>query len=151
MRSSRSRWLFAWLFVVDAVLAISYTLVGQWATIGFDPVFYNPILIAAAALVSMVLGSYVPFLVLYKAVFAVIVTRVPNARPAAVCWGLFLVLSAVVVGVAVVSFGDSLALNDVLFPLGLSTLNVFAFFLLRVRAALPSTVSEGQDLARFGG
>ena len=113
VRSSRSRWLFAWLFVVNAVLTLSYTLVGQWATIGFDPVFYHPILIAVAALVFMV------------------------------CVALFLVLSAVGVGVAVVSFGKDLDLNDVLFPLGLSMLLVFAFFLVRVRPALPSTMSEG--------
>lgn len=99
--------------MVNAVLTFSYTLVGQWATIGFDSVFYHQILMATAALVFMV------------------------------CVVLFLVLSAVGVGVAVVSFGKDLDLNDVLFPLGLSTLNVFAFFLVRVRPPLPSTMSEG--------
>ena len=73
--NNSSKWLFVWLLVLDSVLSVSATLIGQSVTLGFDPIFANPILVAAAALVTTIIGSYLPFFILYKFVFEVIVKK----------------------------------------------------------------------------
>jgi hypothetical protein len=134
LRNNSSKWLFIWLLVLDSVLSVSATLIGQWVTLGFDPIFANPILIAAAALVTVFIGSYLRFFVLYKFVFEVIVKKTSKIRPATLCWLLFVALLLICVSLEIPSLGGNLDLIGVLFPVGLSIINVAVFFQRRVRA-----------------
>jgi hypothetical protein len=140
LRNNSSKWLFIWLLVVDSVLSVSTTLIGQSVTLGFDPIFANPILIAAVALVFTVIESYLPFFILYKFVFEVIVRKTQKIRPSTVCWLLFIALLLVSLSVEVLSFGRNQDPIDVLIPVGLSTINVAVFFQRRVRT--PRTPSN---------
>jgi hypothetical protein len=126
--------VFIWLFLLDSVLWVTAILIVQWVTVGFDPIFANPILIAFGALLTMILGIYLPFFILYKFVFEVIVKRIPKVRPSMLCWMLLVGLLLICVGLNVLSFGRTLDLIGVLFPAGLCIINVAFFFQRRIRA-----------------
>jgi hypothetical protein len=135
VKRMRPRWLFSSLLFLDGVLAVSATLVGQSLTLGFDPIFYHPVLIAAAALVFMLIESYLPFLVLYKFIFEIILKRTRRVHPVALCWVIFVALNIVSVSVAVLSFGGHPDPIDIFIPVGLSIVNVAVFSWRRIWAS----------------
>ena len=134
MRGNGLKPVFTWLLLLDSVLWVLATLTVQWVTVGFDPIFANPVLIAVAALLTVIIGIYLPFFILYKFVFAIIRKRIPGVRPAALCWILLVALLLISVGLNVLSFGRTLDLIGVLFPAGLCIIDVAFFFQRRVRA-----------------
>ena len=132
MKRVSLKWLFTALLLLDGVLAVSAILVSQGLALGFDPIFYNPVLIAVAALVFTIIESYLPFFVLYKFVFEMVLRRTRRVHPVALCGILFVALNAISLSVAVLSFGGSLDAVDILIPVGLSIVNVAIFFFRRV-------------------
>ena len=134
MRNDISKRLFVWLLVVDSVLWVSVTLVGQWITLGFDPIFYNPVFIAGLAMVFMLITSYLPFFVLYRFAFEAIVKRTERIRPSTLCWLLFVALLVFGLTVEVLSFGRDLNPVEISVPVALSIVNVAVFFQIRVRS-----------------
>jgi hypothetical protein len=132
MRNINSRLLFTSVLILDSVLSVSAILIGQWVTLGFDPIFYNPVLIAAVALVFSVIESYLPFLALYKFLFEIVLRKAQRVRPGVLCWVLFVPLNILSLCVVFLSFGGRPDAIDVLIPVGLNVVNVAVFFQRRV-------------------
>jgi hypothetical protein len=134
--------VFIWLFLLDSVIAVSTTLIGQWVTVGFDPIFANPILIAALALIFMLIESYLPFVILYGLVFPIVIGKTKKIRHSTLCWVFLVPLLLISLSVEILSFGRCLDLLGLLVPVGLAILNVAFFFQRRIRATRPPATPQ---------
>ena len=133
MRDKHPRWLFTSLLFLDGLIAGAATLVGQWLTLGFDPIFYNPVLIFAVGIIFAVIESYLPFLFLYGYLFDMVLRKTRRVSPAMLCWVLFVALNFISLSVAVLSFGGHPNPVGILIPVGVNTMNLAVFFQRKVR------------------
>lgn len=117
----------------DCLISMATTLTGQSLTLGFDPVFYNPLLIAATSTLFTLLEVGLPFLVLRVVIFALIARLAPWTGVLPRLFLLFAAASLVSASIAIASFGRYLSPLDILTAVGLNIVNSLLVFRYQIQ------------------